>query len=95
MKIRVHVLSEKQNKTKQTEKNEATKNFKRVVYHDLPFFYVACKRRVVRWGDILLRAVYDELRRFVTNYIHTIAFEENREERAYMMSIVRSKSIQG
>lgn len=45
-------------------------------------------------GGFFTQGSYNELRKFVINYIHTIAFEGNQEERAYDICM-RSKSIQG
>lgn len=42
-------------------------------------------------GRLFTQGSYDELRKFVTNYIHTIVFEEKNEEKELMMS-VRNRS---
>lgn len=77
------------------EKNETTKNCKdfssngkQTVSFDYDLFYVSQLHRVVLYGGRLFtQGSYDELREFVTNYIHTIVFEEKYEEKELIMSV--------
>lgn len=62
------------------------------VHFILTIIVTVMSRAVV--GGFFTQGSYNELRKFVINYIHTIAFEGNQEERAYDICM-RSKSIQG
>lgn len=64
---------------------------KQLVSTTIYFTYHSCIESCCTVGRLFTQGSYDELRKFVTNYIHTIVFEEKNEEKELMMS-VRNRS---